>query len=965
MIHEPIKSDEAATGRYEAPDPKTFLRALYGAAPDELWLELRCIHPGMGEVRRLWSKTGDKPQLASIFQQADALNTEGYGVYFAPCLRSEMKGSADAAAWVPALWIDIDSGGERDLDRLKAFDPPPSFVVASGGGWHGYWLLDEAFQLREDSDREKIASILHGLFAALDGDPGYVKTVAGIMRLPGTVNTKPERNNALVTVVENHPDRRYQLRDFDWLIVEHRDEQIGSMRVVTLDGNGRLPSRTECYVASGAVNGNRNHELFAAACQLRDAGYSQSDVERELIPRYVADGDGSERPEVREKEARSTIASAFSRPPRDPLPPSPQARVASLLDQYDRQERPSTEQITDAVKACAGLNPVEWAEERQRLKSICGDGLKISDLDRLYRDERKRRDREERAAFEESESYAEDDGRMIYKRITARWPIEKAVADWSARVVERVSRVDDDGEVEHVAVVKLEKDDTTATVDVPSEVFGDDAALRRFIAGKAGETFTVRAGMAKHLTPAILGLSGNYPTRTRYRFMGWTQIDGGWHYITPTQSINANGPLDDAHEVDLESRLRDYQVETHDWNDARKAFQAMIGVFPPGLAPALVAFACLPLFQRFFPTAAHKPALHLVGTTGSGKSEIASLMSSLYGQFYRDTPPAQWGDTVNTVEALGNQLADALYWVDDYKHIYADTRTFTRFLQSYSRGMGRGRLTREAKIRQERPCRGHVLSTGETTLEGEPSVLARMIVLDLLPWEGRDPAGQALVKADELRKHLPGFTAHLAAWIASQADAGDLTSTLAKRYEACVAGYRQKLTAAGVKPASTGRIIGNWAVLTTVYQMLGKFLDTRQSGLILPGWRDLAVETAKTMQDERASQLYIDIVQQLVASGRAVIDDPLRPEEHPAHVPVIGYLMDGFAYIIPDIAYREVVKVQPIQFTMQAIGNQLKEDGLLVAGNRNLSTQKRVNGRTVRLWRLKGEVFEGADQDSS
>lgn len=79
----------------------------------------------------------------------------------------------------------------------------------------------------------------------------------------------------------------------------------------------------------------------------------------------------------------------------------------------------------------------------------------------------------------------------------------------------------------------------------------------------------------------------------------------------------------------------------------------MTGVFPPELAPTLIAFALLPLFQQFFPTAAPKPALHLVGTTGSGKSEVASLMTSLYGQFSRDTPPAQWGDTVNTVEFVG------------------------------------------------------------------------------------------------------------------------------------------------------------------------------------------------------------------------------------------------------------------------------------------------------------------------
>jgi hypothetical protein len=83
-------------------------------------------------------------------------------------------------------------------------------------------------------------------------------------------------------------------------------------------------------------------------------------------------------------------------------------------------------------------------------------------------------------------------------------------------------------------------------------------------------------------------------------------------------------------------------------------------------------------------------------------SIVNRLDSVKYGQFTRFAPPGQWGDTLNTVEALGCTLADVLHLVDDVKTCYADERIFTRFLQSYSRGLGRGRLTREAKLRQER-----------------------------------------------------------------------------------------------------------------------------------------------------------------------------------------------------------------------------------------------------------------------
>ena len=450
------------------------------------------------------------------------------------------------------------------------------------------------------------------------------------------------------------------------------------------------------------------------------------------------------------------------------------------------------------MQACAHLEPVEWAVQRTRLKALCGDELRLSDLDRQYRQARKALERERVQDFTEREEYLEADHKMIYRRDTYRGPVEKTVAAWSGCVVKRISQVNDDGQVEHVTVLELKNDHQTLTLHVPSEVFGDDAALRRFIAGRAGEAFTVRAGMGKHLAPAILSLSGEYPHRTCFRMMGWTRIDDRLAYVAPGICVNADGMLDDPPDVELDARLRDYRLQSAAWEDGLRAFEALIPVFPKHLAPACIAFALLPLVQRFFPSAAPRPAIHLAGTYGSGKSELAALLSSFYGTFSRDTPPAQWGDTINTVEALGYPLANALYWVDDYKNIYADERTFTRFLQSYSRGMGRGRLTREAKLRQERPCRGTILSTGETMLEGEASVLSRMLVLEVPPWEKRDPGAQMLNQADSLRQYLPGFTAKFATWIAQQVEARRPGKPAVARLRAQRGGLPRQAATAGI-----------------------------------------------------------------------------------------------------------------------------------------------------------------------
>lgn len=961
------------TGTFDAPGAgrRDFLNALYQGSPDNLYFELRCIHPTTGEARSLWGRIGNKSELAAALKQAEALNREGYGVYFAPCLRRMKQGKAEASTLVPALWVDIDCDGDthqrdQSLMTLRGFDPSPSFILDSGGGWHGYWLLDEPFQLQGETDRQKIAGMLRGLFAALSGDPEYVKTVAGIMRLPDSVNTKPERGNVVVTVVASYPERRYSLANFTWLESQPRTEKIGGLNVITLNGNGHhpLPPRTENYLASGAADGSRNTELFAASCQMRDAGYSQSDAERELIPRHLASGSS-------EREALATIKSAFSHPARDPIPePRQTARqqVEQLVSRFGQpeaeRERPTMEQISSAVTACAHLNAVEWAAERQRLKILCGDGLKIADLDRLYREAKRELDRAAFAAAISTEQYLIADGCMVFEKQTERGTSRQIVAGWVGRVLERTSRMDDDGQVEHLTMLELTCGEEMLTLHVPSELFGDPNALQRFIAGHAGENFTVRAGMIRHLAPAILALSGAYPRRKTYRFMGWTEINGKWVYVSPEMSVSVDGQLGEPPEVELETRLRDYRLCSGNWQDSLEAFRAAIATLPRHLAPSLIAFAMLPVVQRFFPAAATRPAVHLVGTSGSGKSEIASLLTSFYGQFTRDTPPGQWGDTINTVEALGYALADTLYWVDDYKTIYADERTFTRFLQSYSRGMGRGRLTREAKLRHERPCRGLLLSTGETTIEGEASILSRMLVLEIPPWEKRDPGGAALAKLEVIRHYLPGFTARFIQWIAAEADEGTLAKELASRFESNVKGYRDSLTSKLGRQANTGRMVQNWAVLVTTYQMLRQFMAVLDCDDALPSWQDSIVETVKAVQQERAGQVFIDTLGQLLASGELMLARDMRePEEPRPGTTIVGYLDERYVYLLPDVAHRAVLRVQALKFNTPAIGAQLKEDGWLIPGTNNLTVQRRIRGIPTRLWQLKADVLGYDDCD--
>lgn len=72
-----------------------------------------------------------------------------------------------------------------------------------------------------------------------------------------------------------------------------------------------LPKSTRDYLSNATPEGARNARLLDAACQFRDAGYTQAEADAELLPCARRDG-------LSEAEARRTIASAYQRPKREP-----------------------------------------------------------------------------------------------------------------------------------------------------------------------------------------------------------------------------------------------------------------------------------------------------------------------------------------------------------------------------------------------------------------------------------------------------------------------------------------------------------------------------------------------------------------------------------------------------------------------------------------------------------------------
>ena len=125
------------------------------------------------------------------------------------------------------------------------------------------------------------------------------------------------------------------------------------------------------------------------------------------------------------------------------------------------------------------------------------------------------------------------------------------------------------------------------------------------------------------------------------------------------------------------------------------------------------------------------------------------------------------------------------------------------------------------------------------------------------------------------------------------------------------------------------------------------------------------MQTAQIVREERASEVFLNVLGQLLASGEAMLaEDRQNPIEPPPGTTIVGYREEQFIHLLPEVAYRAVNKVHTLKFPVGAIDSLLKEEGWLItaSGNRHLTVQMRIRGTQTRLWRLKVAVFDRTDE---
>jgi hypothetical protein len=223
-------------------------------------------------------------------------------------------------------------------------------VIDSGGGYHCYWLLSTPFSIRGKASLDYINDI-QGRWVGYVGGDKASKDLARVLRVPGSINWKPEYDAPQVKVKKMKLSQTYDLFDLEDVLppvstsdLKHDTAQKPSGQVAH-----REDLWLEKYIRM-ADDVGRNRAAYHLASQLRDDGLSELDASSWMDKFSDEVTDIKDHPYTR-VEAQSVLHSTFSRPARQP---------AEGWEKYVEKPVPSAEEISSRFD----WKSMDWAMEK-------------------------------------------------------------------------------------------------------------------------------------------------------------------------------------------------------------------------------------------------------------------------------------------------------------------------------------------------------------------------------------------------------------------------------------------------------------------------------------------------------------------------------------------------------------------------------------------------------------------------
>ncbi|NLX22441.1 MAG: AAA family ATPase [Phycisphaerae bacterium] len=265
--------------------------------PDDL-IELRPLPPEQG--RRDWIRAGD---LADLVERLVQENTQGANLFAGVLPRTAEGGGTDKDCGPGrVVWADFDGCDPREAWRRAVATgmPEPSMAISSGHGAHLFWRLTEPV------DPERLSKLVGNVAAMIGSDP-TVRNPSRILRLPGFVNWKEPKADAVLLFAD--PTVRYPIGVIEKVINKWKlGKALAMVQPLTIEQDAPdAVKRAQAYVdrIAGQAEGERNTKGFEVAAVL----VNDFRLSPETAWPMLREWNLRNRPPLAEKELRAVLAS--------------------------------------------------------------------------------------------------------------------------------------------------------------------------------------------------------------------------------------------------------------------------------------------------------------------------------------------------------------------------------------------------------------------------------------------------------------------------------------------------------------------------------------------------------------------------------------------------------------------------------------------------------------------------------
>ncbi len=558
------------------------------------------------------------------------------------------------------------------------------------------------------------------------------------------------------------------------------------------------------------------------------------------------------------------------------------------------------------------------------------------------------------------ERYVTKDGRIIHvkpgRNGDERWSV---VADFTAHIEKEITREDE------TRIYKISGYSPDAhrnfEFNIEAEDFESNQRLKEAIGSAAGAEAAVRAGMTRHLAPALKMLSEDVETRRRYSRAGWSD-DGFLLPGRPEKDVEVELPESLPYEASSDATIEEGQ----------EVLDSLIRALDPKKTVPLVSFALTgPLVRHVDLLKRH--GFFVKGPTGSLKTSWMQALMCLYGpEFIRDEHLLKMGEgmTRNASMALAGSAHDLPILFDNYKPTTGrGDRDFINLIHNVIEGGEKARLNRNSELKDRKEIRAWPIVTGEDLPDTDPASLARILAVEF-SW----PNGKENPELTAAQQHPAALARMGTAWINwLESDDGqkaidEISDSFVERRDKWAEYLRSK------RPDMVNilRVASNLATNRLTYELasrcpalqvvLSVHQEDYQEGLFSIGYQ-MGDYTSESLEARR----FIEGLKSLKAAGRIRfaqrLGDDYTIEDQ------VGYKDQEGYYLILQVAREAVDELYKRSgglggVSPQTLCSQLKDIGFVARTGRNRTTRiVRTGTGRKRVLHLKKDALDERNEE--